>query len=141
MFSFTSFRKMPYCLWFFRLRALWMAFLLVATFASSIPLQLATLISPWSLNKCQCKYKGIGNDLKTSKKWNTQSSWNGTIVLINKTITKVVCFKCYNHKIMAYSNYQSLKVLCAFKTMWGENKKNSKPLQYILFPNPKVAAI
>jgi hypothetical protein len=29
----------------------------------------------------------IGNNLKTNKKWNTQGSWNGTIVLNNKKIT------------------------------------------------------
>jgi hypothetical protein len=46
----------------------------------------------------------IGNNLKTSKKWNTQGSWNGTIVLTNKKITKVVCLKCYNHKTMACNN-------------------------------------
>jgi hypothetical protein len=46
----------------------------------------------------------IGNNLKTSKKWNTQGSWNGTIVLTNEKLTKVVCFKCYNHKTMAYNN-------------------------------------
>jgi hypothetical protein len=51
----------------------------------------------------------IGNNLKTSKKWKLQGSWNGTIVLTNKKITKVVCFKCYNHKTMA------CKVLCALK--------------------------
>jgi hypothetical protein len=28
--------------------------------------------------------KNIGNNLKTSKKWNIQGSWNGTIVLTNK---------------------------------------------------------
>jgi hypothetical protein len=42
----------------------------------------------------------IGNNLKTSKKWKIQGSWNGKFVLTNKKITKVVCFKCYNHKIM-----------------------------------------
>jgi hypothetical protein len=42
--------------------------------------------------------------LKISKKWKIQGSWNGTIVLINKNIIKVVCFKCYNHKIMACNN-------------------------------------
>ncbi len=29
---------------------------------------------------------------------------NGTIVFPNKKITKVVCFKCYNHKTMACNN-------------------------------------
>jgi hypothetical protein len=29
---------------------------------------------------------------------------NGTIVLTNKKITKVVCFKCYNHKTMTCNN-------------------------------------
>ncbi len=47
---------------------------------------------------------GIGNNLKTSKKWKLQCSWNGTIVLTNKKITKVVCFECYNHKTMACNN-------------------------------------
>jgi hypothetical protein len=42
----------------------------------------------------------IGKNLKTSKKWNTQGSWNETNVLTNKN-TKVICFKCYNHKTMA----------------------------------------
>ncbi len=46
----------------------------------------------------------IESNLKTSKKWNTQGSWNGTIILINTLITKVVCFKCYNHKSMACNN-------------------------------------
>ncbi len=46
----------------------------------------------------------IGNNLKTSKKWNTQGLWNGTIVIINKNIIKVLCFKCYNRKIMACNN-------------------------------------
>jgi len=46
----------------------------------------------------------IGNNLKTNKKWNIQGSWNGTIVLTNEKLTKVVCFKCYNHKTMAYNN-------------------------------------
>jgi len=46
----------------------------------------------------------IGNNLKISKKWNIQGSWNGTIVLTNKKIIKVVCFKCYNHKTMACNN-------------------------------------
>jgi hypothetical protein len=34
--------------------------------------------------------ENIGNNLKTSKKWKTQGSWNGTIVLTNEKITKVV---------------------------------------------------
>jgi hypothetical protein len=42
----------------------------------------------------------IGNNLKTNKKWKIQGSWNETIVLTNKNIIKVVCFKCYNHKTM-----------------------------------------
>jgi hypothetical protein len=46
----------------------------------------------------------IGNNLKKSKKWKLQGSWNGTIVLTNKKITKVVCFKWYNHKTMACNN-------------------------------------
>ncbi len=46
----------------------------------------------------------IGNNLKISKKWNIQGSWNGTIILTNKKITKVICFKCYNHKTMACNN-------------------------------------
>jgi hypothetical protein len=46
----------------------------------------------------------IRNNLKTSKKWKIQGSWNGTIILTNKKITKVVCFKCYNHKTMACNN-------------------------------------
>jgi hypothetical protein len=49
-------------------------------------------------------HQSIGNNLKTSKKWKLQGSWNGTIVLTNKKITKVVCFKCYNHKTMACNN-------------------------------------
>ncbi len=46
----------------------------------------------------------IGNNLKTSKKWNTQGSWNGTIILTKEKIKKVVCFKSHNHKTMAYNN-------------------------------------
>jgi len=42
----------------------------------------------------------VGKNLKTSKKWNTQGSWNETIVSTNKKIIKVVCFKYYNHKTM-----------------------------------------
>jgi hypothetical protein len=53
--------------------------------------------SPWHIYT-------IGNNLKTSKKWKIQGSWNGTIVLINKKITKVICFKCYNHKTMTCNN-------------------------------------
>jgi hypothetical protein len=48
--------------------------------------------------------KLFANNLKTSKKWKLQGSWNGTIVLINKKITKVVCFNYYNHKTMACNN-------------------------------------
>jgi hypothetical protein len=42
----------------------------------------------------------LKTSLKTSKKW----SWNGPIVLTNKKITKVICFKCYNHKTMTCNN-------------------------------------
>jgi hypothetical protein len=41
---------------------------------------------------------------KQAKKWKNQDSWNGTIVLTNKKFTKVVCFKCYNHKTMTCNN-------------------------------------
>jgi hypothetical protein len=42
--------------------------------------------------------------LETSKKGKTQGSSNGTIILNNKTITKVECVKCYNHQTMASNN-------------------------------------
>ncbi len=65
---------------------------------------------------------------------------NETIVLTNKN-TKVVCFKYYNHKTMTCNIKQRLKVLCALKTMKGENERLfKKPFHYILSHNPKVAA-
>jgi hypothetical protein len=56
--------------------------------------------SKGTTKKTQEEGKCIGNNLKTNKKWNIQGSWNGTIVLTNNKITKVICFKCYNHKTM-----------------------------------------
>jgi hypothetical protein len=66
----------------------------------------------------------IGNNLKISKKWKLQGSWNGTIVLTNKKITKVVCFKCYNHKTMACNIITKLEgSMWIQKTMKGENER------------------
>jgi hypothetical protein len=52
--------------------------------------------------------KPIGNNLKTSKKWKLQGSWNGTIVLINKKITKVEG-SMYTQKTMKGENEKQLK--------------------------------
>ncbi len=50
MLSFTSLWKMPCCLRFSCLHVVWMAFLLVTTLTSSIPLELSTLTSAGSLD-------------------------------------------------------------------------------------------
>jgi hypothetical protein len=65
---------------------------------------MCTHADPMLPNTSKEHQSSIGNNLKTSKKWKFQGSWNGTIVLTNKKITKVVCFKCYNHKTMACNN-------------------------------------
>jgi hypothetical protein len=43
-----------------------------------------TITTPQASLTLQPSLSNIGNNLKTSKKWNIQSSWNGTIVLIKK---------------------------------------------------------
>jgi hypothetical protein len=83
----------------------------------------------------------IGNNLKTSKKWNTQGSWNGTIVLTNKNNTKVVYFQMMqsqNYGLQQLTKHEGS--MCTQKPWKERMKDHSKPLQYILSPNPKVAA-
>jgi hypothetical protein len=63
----------------------------------------------------------IWKNLKTNKKWNTWGSWNGKIVLINKKITKVVCFQ-----MMQSQNYglqQLSKLEGSMRTQKYERKE------------------
>jgi hypothetical protein len=62
----------------------------------------------------------IKKNLKISKKWNTQGSWNGTIVLTNKKITKVVCFQ-----MMQSQNY-GLQQLTKFESSMCTQKHGRK---------------
>jgi hypothetical protein len=80
----------------------------------------------------------IGNNLKTSKKWKIQGSWNGTIVLTNKKITKVT--NATITKLWLTTTNKVEGSMCTQKPWKGKMKHNSKPLHYILSPNPKVAA-
>ncbi len=83
--------------------------------------------------------KLIGNNLKTSKKWKHQGSWNGTIVLQEN-------YKGCMLQMLQSQNYglqQLTKVegsMCTPKPWKDRMKDNSKPLHCILSPNPKVAA-
>jgi hypothetical protein len=83
----------------------------------------------------------IGNNLKTNKKWNIKGSCNGTIVLTTKKITKVLCFKCYNHITMACNRVTKLEGSMCIQKPWKERMKDhSKPLHYILSISLKIAA-
>jgi hypothetical protein len=84
----------------------------------------------------------IGNNLKTSKKWKIQGSWNGTIILTNKQEDYKGCML----QMLQSQNYgfqQLTKVegsMCTQKPWKERMKGNSKPFHYILSFNPKVAA-
>jgi hypothetical protein len=75
----------------------------------------------------------FSNNLKTSKKWNIQGSWSGTIVLTNKS-HKGCMFQMLQSQTMACNNSQGLEVLCALKTTKGDNERilKTSPL-YIIF--------
>jgi hypothetical protein len=61
----------------------------------------------------------IANNLKTGKKLQIQGLWNETIVLTNKKITKVVCFKYY-----ALQQLTKLEgSMCTQKTMKEKNER------------------
>jgi hypothetical protein len=78
----------------------------------------------------------IEKNLKTSKKWNTQGSWNGTIIIINKNITKVYALNATITKLWLATTNKVWRLYVHSKP-WKERMKDySKPLQYILFPNP-----
>jgi hypothetical protein len=57
------------------------------------------------------------------------SSRNGTIVLTNKKTTKVVCFKCYNHKTMPLKILYELKNHERWRWKRFENHSN---IYYVL---------
>ncbi len=69
--------------------------------------------------------RSIGNNLKTSKKWKLQGSWNGTIVLKED-------YKGCMLQMLQSQNYglQQLTKLegsmCTQKTMKGENERQLK---------------
>jgi hypothetical protein len=80
----------------------------------------------------------IGNNLKTSKKWNIQSSWNGTIVLTNKKSQRLYASNATITKLWLASTNKAWKFYVHSKPWKERMKDNSKPLQYILSSNPKV---
>ncbi len=88
----------------------------------------------WKFEVCA---RNIGNKLKTSKKWNTQGSWNRTIVLTNKNNTKVICFQLMQSQNYGLQQLTKLEGFMCTQKSWKEiMKDNSKPLHYILSPNP-----
>jgi hypothetical protein len=60
-------------------------------------------------------FSSIGNKLNKENKIKIHDSWNETIVLTNRKITKMVCFKCKNDQTMACKNYQSFRVPLALE--------------------------
>jgi hypothetical protein len=82
----------------------------------------------------------IGNNLKTSKNWNAQGSWNGTIVLTNKKSQRLYASNATITKLWLVTTNKAWRFYVHSKPRKERMKDNSKPLQYILSPNPKVAA-
>jgi hypothetical protein len=81
---------------------------------------------------------GIENNLKTSKKWKLQGSWNGTIVLTNKKVTNASNATITKLWLVTLTKVEGS--MCTQKPWKERMKDNSKPHHYILSPNPKVAA-
>jgi hypothetical protein len=65
----------------------------------------------------------IGNNLKTSKKWKIQGSWNGTIVLTNKKIIMVICSIATITKLWLATTNNAWRLYVHSKTMKGENER------------------
>jgi len=81
----------------------------------------------------------IGNNLKTSKKWNIQGSWNGTIVLTNKKSQRLYVSNAIITKLWLATTNKAWRFYMHSKPWKERMKDNSKPLQYILSPNLKIA--
>jgi len=60
-------------------------------------------------------FSSIGNNLNIENKIKIHDSSNETIVLTNRKITKMVCFKCRNDHTMACKNYQSVRDVLALE--------------------------
>jgi len=82
----------------------------------------------------------IKNKLKTSKNWNIQGSWNGTIVLTNKKSQRLYASNATITKLWLATTNKAWRFYVHSKPWKEKMKNNSKPLHYILFPNPKVPA-
>jgi hypothetical protein len=82
----------------------------------------ATLLNKThKVNEKLCFY---WNNLKTSKKWKLQGSWNGTIVLTNKKITKVK--NATITKLWFATTNKGWRFYVHSKTMKGENERQLK---------------
>jgi hypothetical protein len=68
----------------------------------------------------------IGNNLKTNKKWNTQGSWNETIVLTNKNTQRL-----YASNATIKQNYglQHLTRLEGFMCTQNHERREWKTIQ------------
>jgi len=82
----------------------------------------------------------IGNNLKMSKKWNIQGSWNGTIVLTNKKSQRLYASNATITKLWLATTNKAWRFYMHSKTWKERMKDNSKPHHNILSPNPQVAA-
>jgi hypothetical protein len=68
-------------------------------------------------------FRNIGKNLKTSKKWKIQGSWNGTIVLSNRRLQRLYASNPTITKLWPATTNKTLRFYVHSKTMKGANER------------------